>query len=285
VKVSAVIITRNEEKILAQCLDSLGWAGEIIVVDSGSSDRTLEIAEEYGAKIYKRKWPGYAGQKNYGISKAKGEWILSIDADEIITGELRGEIEGIVGNSERGTRKSESKTQIDNRQPTTVNRNSDVTGYYIPRRTFFYGSELRFGDVYPDSQLRLFKKGRGSYVKTELHERIKITGKTGVLKNPMLHYSKADVQAHVRAMNDYTGLELRRAVRIGYRPTGYSVFLKPAFNFIKYYFFKLGFLDGTAGFIYQAVTEQYYFVKEVKIMQALGMGWGDMKGTLFKRAK
>lgn len=277
-RISAVIIAKNEEKIIGQCLDSLRWADEIILVDSGSADETVKIARKYGAKVFKREWDGYSGQKNFGISKARGEWVLSLDADEIVTGELREEIRKIVQSP--GSRVQGGKPETGNRKPEL-----SPAGYYIPRKSFFYGKELRFGDIYPDYQLRLFKRGSGKYTKTELHERIELDGRAAKLKKPMLHFSKDSVAGHVDAMDKYTGLEVIRALKIGYRPTGYSVFIKPALNFIKYYFFKLGFLDGIKGLIYQSIVAQYYFVKEVKIMEALGIEWGEIAGSLFKRAR
>jgi glycosyltransferase involved in cell wall biosynthesis len=290
-KISAVVICKNEGNIIAQCLGALSWVDETVLIDSGSSDRTLEIAKKYGARVFKRAWTGYAAQKNFGILKARGEWVLSLDADEIVTGELRDEILTSIDpklktqdpgkvKSQKSKVKSITGDETRNPMPETP-----VSGYYIPRRSFFYGHELRFGDIYPDCQLRLFKRGSGKYTETEIHERIEIPGNTARLKRPMLHYSKDSVHAHIDSLNSYTGLEMKRALKIGYRPTGYSVLIKPVLNFMKYFIFKFGFLDGFAGFIYQRVVAQYYFVKEVKIMQELGMGWGDLKNSLFKRAK
>lgn len=159
------------------------------------------------------------------------------------------------------------------------------TGFLIPRRTYFYGCLMRFGKVYPDYQMRLFRKGRGSFEITEIHERLIIDGKAGRLKNPMLHYSKTDIGAHINTVNSYTELEAKRAVKLGYRPTGYSVIIKPFLYFMKHYIWKFGFLDGLAGLVYYSINAAYVFIKEVKAMEAAGIGGIDLMGTIFKRAR
>jgi len=259
-KISAVIITKNEEKILARCLESVKWADEIIVVDSGSADNTREIAKAFGAKVINRKWEGFARQKNFAIAAAKHPWVLSLDADEVVTDSLKEEIK---------------KTVIA----------GAAAGYYIPRRTFFYGRLLKHGSIYPDNQLRLFKKDSGKYEDTEIHERFLLKGNPGFLKNPMSHYSKESVKAHVEAMNKYTTLEVKRAVKIGYRPTGYSVLIKPVFYFMKHYIVKAGFLDGFAGLVYYFVNAMYIFTRELKIMEATGFSKYRLLATLHKRAR
>jgi len=261
---SVVLITKNEEKILARCLEAVSGAGEIIIVDSFSTDRTVEIAKAYGAKVFMKKWEGYSKQKNFAISRAKNPWILSLDADEIVTPELKEEIKEITCGS-----------------GSTV----EISGFFIPRRTYFYGCLMRHGKVYPDYQMRLFKNGSGSFEETEIHERLIVDGKSGRLKNPLLHYSKTDVGAHISAVNSYTELEAKRAVKLGYRPTGYSVIIKPFLYFMKHYIWKFGFLDGMAGLVYYSINAAYVFLKEVKAMEAAGMESIDLIGTIFKRAR
>lgn len=257
---SVVLITKNEEKIIARCLESAGWADEIIVIDSGSTDNTASIAKRFGAKVIFKKWEGYAKQKNFGISKAKNQWILSLDADEIITAELKEEIIKTV-------------------------HGGGFAGFYIPRRTYFYGCLLKHGNIYPDRQLRLFIKGAGKYEETDIHERFILDGEAGHLKNPMLHYSKDSIKAHVAAMNSYTSLEVKRAVKIGYKPTGYSVLIKPVLYFMKRYIFRAGFLDGFAGLVYYSINAIYIFTREIKIMEESGISKFNLLGTLFKRAR
>ncbi len=273
-KLSVVIITKNEERIISRCLDAVKWADEIIIADSGSTDRTLEIAKRFKAKIFKKTWAGYSKQKNFAISKAKGDWILSLDADEIVTPELKDEIYRVIA----------PKTPL-NGQSTIDNRKSALNGYFIPRKTYFYGHLMRFGNTYPDSQMRLFKKGKASFEETDIHERAVVEGQAGELKNSMLHYSKTDIASHISAINSYTELEVKKAIKAGYRPTGYSVLIKPLLYFMKHYIWKAGFLDGVPGFIYYNINAMYIFIREVKIMEALGMSKINLLGTILKRAK
>lgn len=264
INLSVVLITKNEGKILSRCLDAVSWADEIVIADSYSTDRTVEIAKAYGAGVYMKKWAGYSAQKNFAISKAKNNWILSLDADEIMTPGLKDEILKITGSPASAVRE---------------------TGFFIPRRTYFYGCLMRFGKVYPDYQMRLFRKGSGSFEKTEIHERLIIDGEAGRLKTPLLHYSKADIGSHIDTVNSYTELEAKRAVKLGYRPTGYSVIIKPFLYFMKHYIWKFGFLDGLAGLVYYSINAAYVFVKEIKAMEAAGIGGIDLIGTIFKRAR
>jgi glycosyltransferase involved in cell wall biosynthesis len=265
-RISIVVAAWDSERITLRCLDSLGWADEIIAVDSGANPGNAAAAEKNGARLYKRKWNGSADRKNFGISKAKGEWVLSLDADDIVTWELREEIEGIVEKPERVTRNAEVRPQIDNRQPTTGNR--EISAYCIPQRMFVYGREMRFGGV-SAGRICLFKKSNAG-----------VKGKTGRIKSPLLHYSNSFVRDHINARNDDTGSGPLRPVPPGYRPTAYSVLIKPALNFIKSYFFRLGFLDGFSGLIHHTIEAQFCFAGEIKTMQALGMGWAD----LFKKS-
>lgn len=268
-KISAVIIVKNEEKILAQCLDSLAWVDEIIVIDSGSTDRTVKIAKAYGAKVSVRKWEGFAKQKNFSISKVNNPWILSVDADEIVTSGLKEEILKITGSGSPFAKVSPDKP----------------AGYNIPRRTYFYGRLLKFGNIYPDYQLRLFKKGSGKYEETEIHERFILEGRVENLINPMIHYSKDSVKAHIESMNSYTSLEVKRAVKKGYKPTGYSVLIKPVLYFAKHYIFRGGFLDGFAGLVYYSINSMYIFTTEIKIMEAVGIKNISLLKTIFKKAR
>ena len=263
-KLSVALITKNEEKILARCLEAVSGADEIIVVDSYSTDRTVEIAKAYGAKVFMKKWEGFSRQKNFAISKAKNQWVLSLDADEIATPELKKEICKITGGAAEA---------------------AGISGFFIPRRTYFYGCLMRHGKVYPDYQMRLFKKGKGLFEETEIHERLIIDGEAGRLKNPLLHYSKVDISAHISAVNSYTELEAKRAVKLGYRPTGYSVIIKPFLYFMKHYIWKFGFLDGLAGLVYYSINAAYVFLKEVKAMEASGIDSIGLLGTIFKRAR
>jgi glycosyltransferase involved in cell wall biosynthesis len=258
--ISVIVITKNEEHDIGRCLESLAWAGEIILVDSGSTDDTVRIAKRLGAKVYYKKWAGYAEQKNFAISKTKGKWILCVDADETIPGPLKEELLSLTSS------------------------NPDKNGYYIPRENYFYGKLMKHGGLYPDGQVRIFRKGKGHFPPILLHETLKIEGETGWLKNPMKHFTKNTIKEHIEAANKYTGLETEQRLICNYAPTGYSVILKPFFRFIRYYFFKGGLLDGFNGLVYHVITAFMMFVSEIKILEAREFK-DNLVLTLFKRAK
>jgi len=167
-KLSVVIITKNEESKILDAIKSVNFAAEIVIIDSGSSDRTCEIAREAGAVVIHQDWLGYGEQKNMGVSHTKNDWVMVLDADERVTKELKNEIEMTL------------LKPIKN-------------GYFIPRRNFFFGKLIRFCGLYPDYSLRLFKKDKGHFVNTSVHERVIIEGKPGHLINPMLHLAYESV--------------------------------------------------------------------------------------------
>jgi len=260
--VSVVIIAQNEERIISRCLESAAWAGEIIVVDGGSTDNTAQIARSRGAKVFVNGFKGFAAQKNYAISKATGKWVLSLDADEVIEEKLAQEITDIIS----------SKNPCD--------------GYYIPRKNFYYtGKFLRFGGLYPDRQLRFFKRNNGSFEGAVIHEGIKVKGTTGLLKNSILHFTKPGIKAHIDTVNRYTELEAQKNAGEGRRATGYTVLIKPAAYFLKHYFIKLGFLDGVEGLIYHMISAHYVFIKEVKLAEKSGFKGFKIFATILDRGK
>ncbi len=236
--ISAVVVTYNEEKNITRCLNSLSFADEIIVVDSGSADKTTSLARKFTQKVFFKKFEGFSSVKNFGISKAKNKWVLSVDADEVIT---------------PGLRKAVSEK---------VN-GGDKDGYYIKRDTFFLGKIIRHCGWGRDYQLRLFKKTKGKFDGAVVHEGVKVAGKTGRIEAPMLHYSYPDTEIYFIKMNRYTTLQAKQGRRKFLLP---RMILAPAARFIKMYFLKLGFLDGKKGFIlccYSAVSD---FVKYSKMM-------------------
>ncbi len=260
-KISACIITKNEEKILPYCLYSLKWVDEIIIVDSGSSDKTTQIARKYGAKVFFKKWDGYVNQKNFAISKAKGDWILSIDADEIVSDDLKNEILNV------------------------INKKDKFNGYFIKSKNNYYGSFLNYGALRKDYHLRLFKNKIGKYEETYVHEVVKIKGQAGYLKNYLFHFTADNIAEHIETVNIYTEYEILNLKKNGYTPTGYSVLFKWIIIFIKNYFFKFGFLDGIKGLIFNVISSYYVLIKEVKYAQYYGFHKINFIKTLFKRAK
>ncbi|MEN3038680.1 MAG: glycosyltransferase family 2 protein [Candidatus Kryptonium sp.] len=218
---SVVIITGNEEKNIADCLESVKWADEIIIVDSESKDKTVEIARKYTDKIFVKKWEGYAIQKQFAIEKATGDWILSLDADERVTQELRAEIEKTL----------ENETEYD--------------GFYIPRKNFFLDKWIKSCGWYPDYQLRLFRRGKGSVALRRVHEKFVVNGKTGYLKGSLIHLTHIDLFETFDKINRYSSLSAEE--KLGKKVRWYHIIFIPFFAFLGHFILKRGFLDGIYG--------------------------------------
>jgi glycosyltransferase involved in cell wall biosynthesis len=200
--------------------------GEIIVVDSGSTDRTLEIAKSYEAKIFSEKWKGFAGQKNSAMEKASGEWILQLDADEPLEAELAEEICGV------------------------IKQDTNFVGFFIPRKNFFLGRWIRHGGFYPDPKLRLIRRGAGKFEEHGAHPTIKVNGPTGQLKHALLHNAYPALRGYIDHMNSYSSQGAEFAVANGYRGFSFAdIVVRPLLTFIYNYFIRLGFLDGHEGLL------------------------------------
>jgi glycosyltransferase involved in cell wall biosynthesis len=240
-KISAVVITYNERENIRRCLESIKWVDEIIVIDSGSSDGTYEIAKEY-AKVITHPWLGYAKQKNFGISLTKNEWILSIDADEELTPSLKEEI----------------LQELDK---------SSYDGYYFPRQSFFLDKWIKYSGWYPDYQLRLFKKSKGRFNEKSVHEKVIIEGKVKYLKNHLLHYPYKSLEDYFKKFNEYTSLSSEEDYKKGKKFNIFYPILIPFLFFLKSYVLKKGFLDGRAGFIISSLGAINYFVRYAKLWE------------------
>ncbi|NOX97228.1 MAG: glycosyltransferase family 2 protein [Nitrospirae bacterium] len=241
-RLSVVIITKNEEEDIGPCLESVKWADEIIVIDSFSDDRTVEICRKYGSKVFKTKYEGYAEKKNFAIEEAAGEWILSLDADERISPELIKEIKEVL----RG--------------------NGNEDGYLIPMKFFFFGRWMRHGGLYPKPHLRLFKKGKGKFEEIAVHEGVKVEGRVGYLRYPMLHYSYKNLDDYLQKFNRYSTLDALD--KAGKRRYGrWYPFLRLPSEFILIYFIRQGFRDGFHGLLYSILQAFYVFVKYVKLWE------------------
>ncbi len=240
--ISAVIITLNEAENISEAINSVKWADEIIVVDSGSADETVNLAKAAGAKVFKHSWEGYAAQKNLANGKAKSEWILSLDADERVSDELREEIRALIEAPEHD-------------------------GYYIPRRSWFLGRWIKHCHWYPDYQLRLFRKDNAEWTGGEVHEHIKVTGSTGKLKNDILHYTYKDIADQTERLNKYSTLWAKEAFARGKRPSVFKMLFSPFFTFINVYILRLGFLDGFAGLVISRSLAYYSFQKKAKLIE------------------
>lgn len=224
-----VMITLDAGRSVERSLNSVArLADEIIVVDSGSRDRTTEIAASCGARVLNHPWEGYGAQKNFGIEQTRNEWVLSLDADEIVSEELERSIAAL---------------------PAVP----PCDGYRVPRLNHYFGRPLRHGGQYPDLQLRLFRKSRGRYDTRPVHESVKLSGKTGRLEGDLLHYTYDSIEDYLRKFLDYTELEAHRLLDTDERPTAVRALRKmvcaPALKFTRRYLLKLGFLDGVPGLI------------------------------------
>ncbi len=245
---SAVVITRNEEANIKRCLQSLQIADEIILIDSGSTDRTIEIAESLGAKVYVKEWSGFGPSKKVGVSKASGKWIISLDADEELSPELAKEIS------------------------TTVLSETENSGYYIKRKTNFLGRWIYHCGWYPDYILRLFKKADGDFNDAVVHEKIILNGRVGYLNGEILHYSYHTIEQYFEKSATYTTLGAEQAYKSGKKSRWYHIVFKPPVSFIKHYFIKLGFLDGLEGFIISAFSAMAVMVKYSKLRHLIRQG-------------
>ena len=247
--IAIVIITKDEERNIAACLESVRWADERIVVDAESRDRTVEIAKQHAAQVHVRPWPGYGPQKNFGIEQATAEWILIVDADERITPALREEIQALLKAGPQG----------------------DIAGYEIPRRNFFYGRWIRGGGMYPDHQLRLFRKAAGRYDDTQLHENLRLRGRIERLRHPMDHDSMPTIRVHVQKMMRYTSLGAQEKLKARSRVTAMEIAGHHFGTIVKTYILRKGYQDRVHGVIVALFAGMHTFVKYAKAWEALSV--------------
>ncbi len=241
--ISATLITCNEERNIAGALQSLSWADEIVVVDSGSSDATLEICRRFTDRIFHRDWTGYVDQKNYAVEKARNEWIFSLDADERPSPRLVEEIK-----------------RLDGKEPARP-------GYKIPRIAFFMGRWIRHGDWYPDYQLRLFNKRFGRWDGGRVHESVKTSGNPAFLKSEILHYTYRNLSEYLHRLEIYSTLAALDYQQRGKRTGLLKLIANPLASFAKGYLLKRGFLDGTAGFMVAVMGAVSVFFKYAKLYE------------------
>jgi len=239
-RISATIVTLNEERNIARAIESLRCVDEVIVVDSGSQDQTREIALRLGARVIEEPWRGYAGQKNFAASCAENEWILSIDADESLTVELQAEILELKKNDTR------------------------FDGYSFPRLTQYLGHWIHHSGWYPDRKVRLYDRAKGEWVGAYVHESVRIDGTTGQLKGNLLHFTCASLSEHLRTLDRYTSLA---AQELAARNTAVAVrrlALDPVWAFFRTYVLQRGFLDGREGLAIAWMAALYTFLKYAK---------------------
>jgi glycosyltransferase involved in cell wall biosynthesis len=270
---SVVIITHNEEANIGRTLGSVqpliaNNNGEIIVVDSGSTDRTVEIAKSFGAKVFLEEWKGYAAQKNSAIDKAEGHWILSLDADEELGPGLAGEVYAAMhGRLGADLIEGDSLEVIEKvialEETPELGGAASLAGFWIPRKNFFLGRWIKHGGFWPDPKLRLFRKGAACFERRLVHEDAKlIEGVSSQLKHALLHHSYPTLADYIDHMNRYSSLGAEMAVASGF--SLFNIVLRPIATFVYNYFFRLGFIDGREGLLlhlYHAVYVSWKYAK------------------------
>jgi len=247
------MVTLNEAANLPRTLDSVRWAGEVVLIDSGSTDGTQEIARKMGAKVIEEPWRGFAAQKNFAIEQTTGEWILSLDADEEVSAELAREV-GLLLEGEPA-----------------------FAAYRIPRLNHFLGKPLRHGGYWPDPKLRLFRRDAARFEERPIHETMKAEGPVGTLRGALIHHCYSTLEEYVEHMNRYSTVAARMLVETGRAPRSlaglaWSALLNPLATFIYNYVFRAGFLDGREGLLQHLNHSVYIHWKFVK-------AWQTAKGT------
>jgi glycosyltransferase involved in cell wall biosynthesis len=246
---SVAIVTFNEEENLARTLASVSWADEILIVDSGSTDRTLEIARSFNATVLERPWPGFAEQKNFALAQCTGDWILSLDADEELSPELQQEI-----------------------RHTLYARPPSSDAFYVKRRNLFLGRWIKHGGFYPDPKLRLFRRNLARLPQFEsrpVHETIRFTGPTSTFNYDILHHAYPTLSSYIEHMDRYSSLGAHILVEKGRTSANIFTFFTrivifPFFGFKWNYIVRLGFLDGREGFLlnlYHAAYASWKYAK------------------------
>lgn len=239
-KISATIITLNEQRNIIRAIESLRCCDEIVVVDCGSNDRTREAAAKLGARVLESQWRGFAGQKNYAASEASHDWILSIDADEALSEALEAEIWQI--------KKSGPKHD----------------GYTMPRLARYLGRWILHSGWYPDRKVRLYNRNKARWIGDFVHESVRVEGSIGHLKGNLLHYTCDTLSEHLRTMDRYTTLAAEEMVALGRKVRWRDLVLDPPWTFLRTYVLKAGFLDGWEGLTIAYMSAFYNFLKYSK---------------------
>ncbi len=234
---SVTIVTRNEAGRIGLCLESTAWADEIVVLDCGSSDDTREICRARGAVVIERPWEGYATQKNLAIGQARHPWVLSLDADERVSESLREQILEVLA------------------------ADGPSDGYRIPRMNIFFGRWLRHGDLWPDHQIRLFRRAQGRFNEKPVHESVEVNGSVGELTGPLEHRSYDNLSEFFSRQVRYAALAAEELAIRGESPGAADFFFRPIWRFLKSYILKSGWRDGREGFIAAAGSAFYVFMR------------------------
>ncbi len=242
-RLSVTIVTYNEADNIGRTLESIKWADEIVVVDSGSTDDTVKICRAYTDKVLQQGRIGVAKIKNFAIEKSRGEWILSLDADEPIEPALSEEIRKIIASPQ------------------------SLDGYRIPRKTYFLGKLIKHGGWYPDYNLRLFRRGKGYFQERAVHEAVRVDGSVGATRHAIDHYAYPSIAVYLSKTIPYSSLAVKVMAEKGvgrYQASWMNIVLRPLFTFVYKFFFRLGFLDGKHGLVLNLLHSYYVFAKYAK---------------------
>jgi glycosyltransferase involved in cell wall biosynthesis len=239
-KITATIITLNEERNIARAIESLRCCDEILILDSGSLDRTVELAQNLGVRVIEEGWRGYAGQKNWAAEQAAHDWILSLDADEALSEALEAEIWSL--------KKSGPK----------------YDAYTMPRLAQYLGRWILHSGWYPDRKIRLYDRRKGRWTGEFVHESVHVEGRVGRLESNILHFTCESLSEHVKTMDRYTTLAAQELAARKVKVTLWRAIADPLWTFVKTYVFQRGFLDGVEGLIIAYMAAFYTFLKYAK---------------------
>ena len=239
--ISVIILTKNEEKNIGKCLENLFWCDEMIVIDDFSIDKTIEIAQALNAKIFKRSLDNnFSAQRNYGLSKTKSDWVLYIDADEVVSTDLKNEI------------------------LKTMRSETNKMGFFLKRRDFIFGKEIQHGEFGNIKLLRLAKAGAGKW-RGNVHERWEIKGPIGKLSNPLLHFPHQHINTFLKEINFYTDIRAKELFGEGVRSSFLSIIFYTKAKFFQNYMIRFGLLDGTSGIILALLMSFHSFMVRSKL--------------------
>ena len=245
-KLSVLVIAQNEAGSIRQCLESVTWADEIVVVDALSEDGTVEVSRQFTDKVYLSAWRGFPAQRNFGLERTTGKWVLILDADERVTPEVKEEILACIARADQ----------------------DGVVAYQIPRKNYFSGRWLRWGGAFPDLQWSLFKWGFIGYGETTLDTPI-IGGASAIMRSPMDHFTGQTIHHRLKKLDVETAFKAREIVAWRSRVGWSDVVLRPLAAFLKIYLLKQGFRDGLHGLVYAALCSFHTFARYAKAWEAL----------------
>ncbi len=243
VPVSVYVLTTNNRRTIEQCLKSLSWAKELVIVDSFSQDGTYEVCKQYTGKLFQRAWAGHRDQYQYAADQTTRDWIMFVDADEEIPPELAEEIRAEVNR-----------------------KGNDTDGYFVYRRTYYLGRWIRYGGWYPDGEIRLYRRNKGRW-EGGLHAKLAVDGKIGILKNQYHHYTYGNISDQIQTIDRYSKVAAQDLLESGKTFSLFKLLFHPLFRFMKEYFFRRGFLDGVPGLIIAVSTAYFTFIKYAKFWE------------------